>query len=66
MAGEEVTSLPTPATHGAMSESEIDDTLAETFPASDPPSWTLGTDHRSGAAPAGDERPDGEGGDEKS
>lgn len=30
----------------AMSEDEIDRTLADTFPASDPPSWTLGTDHR--------------------
>jgi len=30
--------------HG-MSEDEIDLNLAGAFPASDPPSWTLGTDH---------------------
>ena len=29
-----------------MSEREIDLNLAATFPASDPPSWTLGTDHQ--------------------
>ncbi len=30
-----------------MSEAEIDRNLEGTFPASDPPSWTLGTDHQS-------------------
>jgi hypothetical protein len=35
---------------GAMSEAEIDANLAASFPASDPPSWTLGSDH-SGEVP---------------
>ncbi|HEY0321809.1 MAG TPA: hypothetical protein VGC66_12680 [Pyrinomonadaceae bacterium] len=30
-----------------MSEEEIDATLEDTFPASDPPAWTLGSDHPS-------------------
>jgi hypothetical protein len=28
-----------------LSETEIDDILKDTFPASDPPSWTLGSDY---------------------
>jgi hypothetical protein len=31
---------------GEMSEAEIDRNLQDTFPASDPPSWTLGTNHK--------------------
>jgi hypothetical protein len=33
------------AGEGEMSEAEIDANVEGTFPASDPPSWTLGTDH---------------------
>lgn len=33
------------ANDGEMSETEIDQNLADTFPASDPPSWTLGNPH---------------------
>jgi hypothetical protein len=32
---------------GEMNEDEIDDNLNDSFPASDPPSWTLGSNHHS-------------------
>jgi hypothetical protein len=43
---DETTQGPTNSGPGEMSEKEIDDNLAEASPASDPPSWTLGTNHR--------------------
>jgi hypothetical protein len=40
---------------GEMSEDEIDSNLEDSFPASDPPSWTLGTNHKE--APESDPSP---------
>ena len=54
--GDETTKGAGPA--GEMSEAEIDANLADTFPASDPPAWTLGSDHRPSAT--GQERDDDE------
>ena len=42
---EPLTPVDAEADDGEMSEAEIDQNLADTFPASDPPSWTLGTNH---------------------
>ena len=45
-----------------MSEEEIDANLEDSFPASDPPAWTLGTDHH---AETNEESEDGETGDKQ-
>jgi hypothetical protein len=37
---------PAHAARREMSEDEIDSNLEDSFPASDPPSWTLGTNHK--------------------
>jgi hypothetical protein len=37
-----------------LDEQEMDDTLDDTFPASDPPSWTLGVDDDRREPPGGD------------
>ena len=41
---------------GKLSEELIDDTLVERFPASDPPSWTLGRERRKPESGAGNAR----------
>jgi len=47
---------------GGMSEAEIDGNLRDTFPASDPPSWTLGIgpDPKPRVEPEEPETPDDE------
>lgn len=56
----EAQAAPRPG-EGEMSEDEIDRNLSDTFPASDPPSWTRGTDHREESP--GERRRDDEGGE---
>ena len=40
---------PTRKESEPISDTEIDENLEDSFPASDPPSWTLGTNHRDAA-----------------
>lgn len=46
MRDDDTTHSTTPRDEDEMSEAEIDRNLQDTFPASDPPSWTLGTNHK--------------------
>ena len=38
--------LPDGANTREMNECEVDENIAGSFPASDPPAWTTGTDHK--------------------
>lgn len=38
-----------------MNEAEIDGNLEDSFPASNPPAWTLGSDHHPGARHDGED-----------
>jgi hypothetical protein len=53
-----MTDANAPAKAGEMHEDEIDRNLDESFPASDPPSWTLGSNHRTDSKPEDEDEGD--------
>lgn len=50
---DDLSRAPAQKSTAEMSEAEIDANVEDTFPASDPPAWTLGSDHQTATSQAG-------------